>query len=165
VVRKAIDHSLLRPELTVGDVLDGCALAARYDVASVCVRPLDVVRPGTRSPERVAVGTVVGFPHGGSTMAVKVVESAGLDDGAVELDLVLPIGMLRSVRTTTCGPTSGGRRGRGRRGRPGQGDPRKRLPDRRGEGSRLSADRAGGADYVKTSTGFARAAPPPRTWS
>lgn len=97
-VRKAIDHSLLKPELTVADVLAGCELASRYDVASVCVRPLDVVRSrDALDGTDVLVGTVVGFPHGSSTTAVKVAEAQrALDDGASELDMVLAIGMLRS---------------------------------------------------------------------
>jgi deoxyribose-phosphate aldolase len=43
-IAKTIDHSLLRPELDDAFVEDGCRLAAKYDVASVCVRPADVVR-------------------------------------------------------------------------------------------------------------------------
>jgi deoxyribose-phosphate aldolase len=97
-VAKTIDHSLLRPELTVEEVLAGCELAAAYDVASVCCRPLDVGRcRDALAGSAVAVGTVVGFPHGGSTTAVKAAEAArALDDGATELDMVLPIGWLRS---------------------------------------------------------------------
>jgi deoxyribose-phosphate aldolase len=97
-VAKTIDHSLLRPELTVDEIVDGCALALRYDVASVCVRPADVPRAvrllgGTT----VAVGTVVGFPHGSSATATKVAEAALLrGEGAAELDMVINIGWLRS---------------------------------------------------------------------
>lgn len=97
-VAKMIDHSLLRPELTVDDVRDGCALAARYEVASVCVRPYDV-------PDAVAllrdtgvlVGTVAGFPHGGTSTAAKVAETRlAVGQGAAEIDMVLNIGRLRS---------------------------------------------------------------------
>jgi deoxyribose-phosphate aldolase len=97
-VAKTIDHSLLRPELTLEEVLAGCALAATYDVASVCCRPLDVSRcRDALEGSGVLVGTVVGFPHGASTTAVKVAEAErALDDGATELDMVLPIGWLRS---------------------------------------------------------------------
>jgi deoxyribose-phosphate aldolase len=97
-VAKTIDHSLLRPELTIEEVLAGCELAAAYDVASVCCRPLDVGRcRDALEGSGVLVGTVVGFPHGGSTSAVKVAEAEhALDDGAAELDMVLPIGWLRS---------------------------------------------------------------------
>jgi deoxyribose-phosphate aldolase len=97
-VAKTIDHSLLRPELTLEEVLAGCELAAAYRVASVCCRPLDVrhCRDALAGGE-VAVGTVVGFPHGASTTAVKAAEAErALGDGAVELDMVLPIGWLRS---------------------------------------------------------------------
>ena len=99
-VAKTIDHSLLRPELTIDEVLAGCALAAAYDVASVCCRPLDVGQcRDALAGSGVLVGTVVGFPHGASTSAVKAAEAErALDDGAVELDMVLPIGWLRSGR-------------------------------------------------------------------
>ena len=50
-IAKTIDHSLLRPELDDAFVEDGCRLAARYDVASVCVRPADV-RPCPGHPGR-----------------------------------------------------------------------------------------------------------------
>ena len=97
-VAKTIDQSLLKPELTVADVLTGCELAARYDVASVCCRPLDVLRcsEALRGTD-VAVGTVVGFPHGANLTRTKVFEARqAMDDGAVELDMVIAIGMLRS---------------------------------------------------------------------
>ncbi|MER3418299.1 MAG: deoxyribose-phosphate aldolase, partial [Chloroflexota bacterium] len=99
-VAKAIDHSLLRPELDDRLVENGFRLAAEYDVASVCVRPADVVRAvrflaGTD----VAVGTVVGFPHGSHLTATKVFEARrALEDGARELDMVINIGALRSGR-------------------------------------------------------------------
>ena len=97
-IAKTIDHSLLRPELTIDEVVDGCALALRYDVASACVRPADVPRAvrllgGTT----VEVGTVVGFPHGSSATATKVAEATLLrSQGASELDMVINIGWLRS---------------------------------------------------------------------
>ena len=158
VVRKAIDHSLLRPELTVRDVLDGCALAARYDVASVCVRPLDVGRArDALAGSDVAVGTVVGFPHGSNTTPVKVAESRrALDDGAVELDLVLPIGMLRSgeddyvradVRAVVEVAATAGALVKVILENAYLTD------DEIVRGCRLSEQ--AGADYVKTSTGFA----------
>lgn len=95
---KTIDHSLLRPELTVAEVLAGCELAVRYDVASVCARPWDVPRCAkVLAGSDVLVGTVVGFPHGAHATAVKVAETRqALADGATELDMVLNIGALRS---------------------------------------------------------------------
>jgi len=99
-VAKTIDHSLLRPELDDQFIEDGCRLAAEYKVASVCCRPADVPRAvellrGTG----VAVGTVIGFPHGGTTTEVKLFEAEqALRAGAIELDMVINIGALRSGR-------------------------------------------------------------------
>ena len=99
-IAKTIDHSLLRPELDDAFIEDGCRLAAEYDVASVCVRPVDVPRAvSILTGTDVAVGTVVGFPHGGQPTATKVFEARqALDEGATELDMVIQIGALRSGR-------------------------------------------------------------------
>ena len=93
-----IDHSLLKPELTTDEVIEGCELADRYAVVSVCVRPCDVaIAADALSNSSVAVGTVVGFPHGDHATATKVFEAErAMADGAVELDMVLNIGWLRS---------------------------------------------------------------------
>jgi deoxyribose-phosphate aldolase len=98
---KVIDHSLLRPELTEAEAIAGCELARRYHVASVCVKPADVALAARQlAGSDVAVGTVVGFPHGNSTTAVKVAEAQqALKDGATELDMVINIGALRSGKT------------------------------------------------------------------
>jgi deoxyribose-phosphate aldolase len=95
---KVIDHSLLRPELTEADVLAGCELAARYHVASVCVKPCHVplAKEALRESD-VIVSTVIGFPHGSNLSAIKVAEAQlAMDQGARELDMVLNIGQLRS---------------------------------------------------------------------
>ncbi len=99
-VAKTIDHSLLRPELDDSQVDAGCHLAARYGVASVCVRPTDVRRAAAiLAGTDVAVGTTIGFPHGNHRTETKVFEARqALADGATELDMVLPIGALRSAR-------------------------------------------------------------------
>ena len=99
-IAKAIDHSLLRPELDDAFVEDGCRLAARYDVASVCVRPADIRRAAAiLEGTDVKVGTTVGFPHGNHATAIKVAEARqALADGATELDMVLGIGALKSGR-------------------------------------------------------------------
>lgn len=95
---KVIDHSLLRPELTETDVIAGCELAHRYHVATVCVKPCHVkLAVEALAESDVIVSTVVGFPHGGSLTAVKVAEAEqAIEDGALELDMVLNIGQLRS---------------------------------------------------------------------
>jgi deoxyribose-phosphate aldolase len=99
-IAKTIDHSLLRPELDDAFVEDGCRLAARYDVASVCVPPVHVPRAAAiLAGTDVKVGTVVGFPHGYATTETKVAETRqALAEGATEIDMVLQIGALKSGR-------------------------------------------------------------------
>jgi deoxyribose-phosphate aldolase len=99
-IAKTIDHSLLRPELDDAFIEDGCRLAAEYDVASVCVRPADVRRAAAiLEGTDVVVGTTIGFPHGGHATATKVDEARrALADGARELDMVIQIGALKSGR-------------------------------------------------------------------
>ncbi len=99
-IAKAIDHSLLRPELDDAFVEDGCRLAAKYDVASVCCRPADVQRAAAiLAGTDVAVGTTIGFPHGNHVTAIKIAEAhQALADGATELDMVIQIGALKSGR-------------------------------------------------------------------
>ncbi|MDH7512354.1 MAG: deoxyribose-phosphate aldolase [Clostridiales bacterium] len=93
-----IDHSLLKPFLTEREVEEGCRLAHGYRVASVCVRPCDVRRAAELLKDSpVRVGTVIGFPHGTATTATKVFEATeAIENGAVELDVVLNIGKLKS---------------------------------------------------------------------
>jgi deoxyribose-phosphate aldolase len=97
-VAATIDHALLRPELTPDQVEEGCELAARYHVATVCCRPMDVQRCAkVLSGTGVGTITVIGFPHGAHHTLVKVAEAEqALADGAVELDMVLPIGLVRA---------------------------------------------------------------------
>ncbi|MGZ3584813.1 MAG: deoxyribose-phosphate aldolase [Ktedonobacterales bacterium] len=97
-VAKTIDHSLLRPELTDAELRAGCELAKAYDVASVCIKPSSVpLAVDMLQGTDVHVGTVIGFPHGSATTRTKVFEARNaLDDGAVELDMVLNIGWLCS---------------------------------------------------------------------
>jgi deoxyribose-phosphate aldolase len=99
-IAKTIDHSLLRPELDDAFIEDGCRLAAKYDVASVCCRPVDVRRAATiLAGTDVKVGTTIGFPHGNHATETKVFEARqALADGATELDMVIKIGALKSGR-------------------------------------------------------------------
>jgi deoxyribose-phosphate aldolase len=157
-IAKTIDHSLLRPELDDAFIEAGCRLAAEYDVASVCVRPVDVQRAtAILDGTEVAVGTVIGFPHGSTTTATKAFEARrALDDGATELDMVINIGALKSGRDDDV-----------------QRDIEAVIAvahaagaivkvilenayltdDEKVRGSRLTE--AAGAEFVKTSTGFA----------
>jgi deoxyribose-phosphate aldolase len=93
-IAKMIDHSLLQQQLTDPELDAGCRLAREYDVASVCIKPYYVRRAAELlAGSSVAVGTTVGFPHGGHLTALKVAEAEqAMKDGAVELDMVVNIG-------------------------------------------------------------------------
>jgi deoxyribose-phosphate aldolase len=97
-IAKMIDHSLLQPQLTDDELDRGCALAREYDVASVCIKPYAVRRAvQLLTGSTVAVGTTIGFPHGGHVTAIKVAEAEhAMRDGAVELDMVVNIGKVLS---------------------------------------------------------------------
>ncbi|WP_369018788.1 deoxyribose-phosphate aldolase [Thermatribacter velox] len=97
-IAKMIDHSLLRPELTDQDIVEGCEIAKKYNVASVCCRPSDVaLAKKLLAGSEVKVGAVVGFPHGSHKTETKVFEAEqAIKDGAEELDMVIHIGKLRS---------------------------------------------------------------------
>lgn len=95
-----IDHAILKPELTRSEVDAELHLAHEYKIFSVCVRPSDVAFAVDRLASlnsSVAVGTVIGFPHGTTSTAAKVAEiRQALADGATEFDVVLNIGLLKS---------------------------------------------------------------------
>jgi deoxyribose-phosphate aldolase len=155
---KTIDHSLLRPELDDDFIAGGCRLAAEYDVASVCVRPTDVARAAALlAGSDVAVGTVVGFPHGSSTSATKVFEARGaIEAGASELDMVIDIGALKSGRDEDVRADIGAVVEAGH----AAGAMVKVIlenayltDEEKVRGCRLAE--MAGADFVKTSTGFA----------
>ena len=64
-VAKTIDHAVLKPFATDGDVIAGCRLGKAYGVASVCVRPSDVgLAAKELAGSDVLPSAVVGFPHG-----------------------------------------------------------------------------------------------------
>jgi deoxyribose-phosphate aldolase len=91
---KMIDHSLLHPTMTDQEMEEGCRLAAKYDVASVCIKPYYAKRAAELlRGTNVKVGAVIGFPHGNSTTEVKRYETeAACRDGAAEIDMVINIG-------------------------------------------------------------------------
>lgn len=97
-VAKTIDHALLKPEMTQAEVIAGCEMAKQYHVASICCRPADVALCAKElAGSDVLVGTVVGFPHGANATEVKVFETElAIKQGAVEIDMVLNIGKLKS---------------------------------------------------------------------
>ncbi|MBG0858872.1 MAG: deoxyribose-phosphate aldolase [Bacteroidales bacterium] len=91
---KMIDHSILHPTHTDSELQKQCAVARKYNVASVCVKPYAVKQAvQLLKGSDVAVGCVIGFPHGNSSTAVKVFEAErACQDGAVEIDMVINIG-------------------------------------------------------------------------
>jgi deoxyribose-phosphate aldolase len=97
-IAKMIDHSLLNPTLTESELEEGCALAIRYRVASVCILPYALARCAQRlAGTGVNASTTIGFPHGGNTTAIKLAEARqALADGGQELDAVINISKARS---------------------------------------------------------------------
>lgn len=95
---KYIDHTLLKPEATVKQIVDLCAEAREYNFASVCVNPTHVkLAAQLLRDSPVKVCTVIGFPLGANTTAVKRYETQqALSEGATEVDMVINIGALKS---------------------------------------------------------------------
>ena len=91
---KMIDHSLLHPTMTDQELEDGCKVAVKYGVASVCIKPYAVKRAAELlKGSGVLVGAVIGFPHGNSATESKRYETElACKDGAVEIDMVINIG-------------------------------------------------------------------------
>ncbi|MFE1665972.1 deoxyribose-phosphate aldolase [Microbacterium sp. P02] len=151
-----IDHAILKPELTRADVDAELDIAREWKVFSVCVRPSDIAYAVKRlEGSGVAVGTVIGFPHGTTSTAAKVAETErALADGAREVDMVINIGWLRSgldddVVADIAAVTNAA-----------AGYVSKVIletayldDEQIARGSRLTEE--GGATFVKTSTGFA----------
>jgi deoxyribose-phosphate aldolase len=92
-VAGVIDHSILKPDFVSQDISDACALAVRYGCATVCIRPCDIELAASQLRDTaVGVATVIGFPHGTSTSATKAFESVdAILRGATELDMVINI--------------------------------------------------------------------------
>jgi deoxyribose-phosphate aldolase len=95
---KSIDHSLLNPILTDQAMIEGVEIAKKHQVASVCIKPYFVsMAAEILKGSGVAVGTVIGFPHGGHMTSIKFLEAQqAIHDGATELDMVVNIGKVLS---------------------------------------------------------------------
>ena len=154
-----IDHTLLKPEATAGDVDELCGEALAHSFASVCVNGTWVKRCAeilAGSP--VAVCCVVGFPLGAVAPEVKAYEARrAIEDGACEIDMVMNVGALKSgddefVRRDIAGVAEVCHR---------MGARLKVIletalltDDEKVRASRIA--KAAGADFVKTSTGFSK---------
>jgi deoxyribose-phosphate aldolase len=95
---KMIDHSLLKPTMTVDELEAGCRLAIEYDVATVCIVPYYLARASELlHGSSVLPTTTIGFPHGGQSSRTKQLEAEqALNDGARELDMVVNISQVLS---------------------------------------------------------------------
>ena len=151
---RRIDHTLLRQDATEKEIDALCDEALEYGAASVCIPPCHVARAKERLRGKVAVCTVVGFPEGYSTSAAKAAETRdAVENGADEIDMVMNVAALKSgredlvtadvtaVRAACAGKTL------------------KVILEccLLTDGEKRAACRCaakGGADYVKTSTGF-----------
>lgn len=93
-IAKLIDHALLHPTLTDNDIREGCEVARRLRVASVCVKPYAIpLAVEVLANSEVAVGTVIGFPHGSHSTDCKAFEARNACElGATELDMVVNVG-------------------------------------------------------------------------
>jgi deoxyribose-phosphate aldolase len=97
-VAKTIDHSILKPDFTYADVVAGAELALKYNTASYCIRPMDVAAAAKAlAGSSVNVCTVIGFPHGSTTTATKAFETKdAIANGAVEIDMVMNVSAMLS---------------------------------------------------------------------
>jgi deoxyribose-phosphate aldolase len=97
-VAKTIDHSILKPDFTYADVEAGAQLALKFNTESYCIRPMDVATAAkVLAGSTVNVCTVIGFPHGSTTSAVKAFEASdAIKNGAVEIDMVINVSALLS---------------------------------------------------------------------
>ncbi len=95
---KYIDHTVLKPTATKADIEQLCAEAKQHGFASVCINPCWVaLAAALLKGTDVKVCTVIGFPLGANTTAVKVLEAKdAIKNGAQELDMVINIGALKS---------------------------------------------------------------------
>ncbi|MTB63982.1 deoxyribose-phosphate aldolase [Streptococcus sp. zg-86] len=97
-LNKYIDHTLLKPNATKEQILAIIDEAKEYDFASVCVNPTWVALSAKElQGTDVKVCTVIGFPLGANTSAVKAVETKdAIANGADEIDMVINVGALKS---------------------------------------------------------------------
>ncbi len=91
-----VDHTVLSPTATWEEVRAVCEEGVNYHTASVCIPAAFVAQAKEYLGDRLPICTVVGFPNGYSTTAAKVFETKeALQNGAREIDMVIPLGKLR----------------------------------------------------------------------
>ena len=98
-ILKTVDHTLLKQTSTWEDIKIICDDAMKYEVASVCIPPSFVKKAKEYVGDKMQVCTVIGFPNGYNTTAVKVYETKdAISNGADEIDMVINLGMLKENR-------------------------------------------------------------------
>ena len=97
-VAKFIDHAVLKPNATESDLRTNAEMCKEYNVASMCVRPCDVkLTAELLSGSEVLTSCVLSFPHGDDTTATKVFQAQqAIADGVDEIDMVMNIGQFLS---------------------------------------------------------------------
>ncbi|XOW48914.1 deoxyribose-phosphate aldolase [Staphylococcus haemolyticus] len=153
---KFIDHTLLKPESTRQQIDQIIDEAKEYNFKSICVNPTHVKYAAERlNDSGVLVCTVIGFPLGATTTATKIFETEdAIKNGATELDMVINIGALKDGRFEDVQKDIEGVVGAA------NGKTVKVIietvllsDEEKVKASELA--KAAGADFVKTSTGFA----------
>jgi deoxyribose-phosphate aldolase len=97
-VAATIDHAVLKPDQTETDVRESAAMCIERGVASLCVRPCDIkLAAELLKDSTVMVSCVLSFPHGADTTATKVFQAQqAIADGVDEIDMVMNIGQFLS---------------------------------------------------------------------
>jgi len=99
LVLSKVDHTLLRPTSTWDEIVTILEDAIHYQTASVCIPPSFVKQAVEYVQGRIPVGTVIGFPHGYNTTAVKEFEvKDAIANGASEVDMVINLGWVKEGR-------------------------------------------------------------------
>ena len=151
------DHTLLSQTATWADIKAICDDGIKYSTASVCIPPSFVKQAKEYVGDKLAICTVIGFPNGYNTTAVKVFETTdAINNGADEIDMVINIGLLREGKdTAVCEEI--------RQIKAACGDKILKViietclltEDEKLRMCKLVTE--AGADYIKTSTGFSTA--------
>ena len=98
-ILEMVDHTLLAVTATEKDILSLCEDAIAYGTASVCIPPCYVSLAKAHTEGKVKVCTVIGFPNGNQSTAVKVFETEdAVRNGADEIDMVINLGWLKDRR-------------------------------------------------------------------
>ncbi len=99
LIFEKVDHTLLGQTATWNEIKEICDDAIAYGVASVCIPPSYVKQVKEYVKDKMAVCTVIGFPNGYNTTAVKVFETKdAIANGADEIDMVINLGILKDQR-------------------------------------------------------------------